>query len=583
MSDVVASLNPGRELSDFFDFFYESQSGYVYSPLKQPESGEWHQAFFQWPEQKAELIKHVQQNAADFEVYFAPALFDQPNALKEHVKGTYVFWAEFDGNVPATESLGDIPMPTLRVRSSEQGHEHFYWRLDYFEVDTQNIERVNRGIAYRLNADTSGWDANQILRPVTTINHKRGKSVLMLSRSETRYSSELFSVIPEPPQYVKQDIELDTLPAAQDVVAKYKWDEEAWEFFKKKDIPVGSRSSAMMRLAYYCAEMRMSDEEAYSILDNADRRWGKFIHRTDRVKRLLDAINRARIKYPLNLTENGTVLDEFPVFDFQSFIDSEITVEWIIPGVLERAGLVLLSGPPGTGKTQLSLQFCIHMAIGKSFLGWDMDKPRKIMFISMEMGHAALKFFVEQMAAGYTEEERQLLARNLFLVPLGTGVMLDSPAEQAKVVRLVQKYNPDGVIFDSLGVATTDELSSEGTTKTIMDYVARLRAEYDLFVWFIHHNRKAQSANKKPSKLADIYGSVYVTAAPTTVIGLWPVKRQIELSGLKIRLSEPFKFVIRRTENLNFEISTAGDKLLASMEKEQDDDFTERSNVFDFS
>lgn len=197
------------------------------------------------------------------------------------------------------------------------------------------------------------------------------------------------------------------------------------------------------------------------------------------------------------------------------------------------------------------------------------------------MGDADLKYFVDQMAEGLTAAEREILSQNLLLIPLGYGVLLDSPADQAKVNRLIKGHTPNGIIFDSLGVTTLDELSSEATVKSIMDYIAKLRTENDLFVWFIHHNRKAQSQNKKPNKLADIYGSQYITAAATTVIGLWPVNDELEITGLKVRLAKPFdRFSIRRTEHLNFEIAQVGQGLLVKRVEVEESNEPPESGIF---
>lgn len=548
----IRALHPKKELDEFFTFMYEDEKGFVYSPTKHPQTEEWTTAFFEWPEAKSDLIEHVLANTGDKEVYFAPALFVQPSPKKEHVKGSYVIWAEFDGNAP--DAYADLPIPSMKLRSSEIGHEHVYWRLDYFEVDVNKIEAANRGLAYRFNADTSGWDANQILRPVGTINHKREKNVQLLVKNASKISVDIFDRLPAPLQLV-QNILIENVPQALSVVAKYSWDAEAFEFFTKKDIPVGSRSSAMMRLGFYCTEMKMTDEEAYSILANADDRWGKFSKRSDRKRRLLDIINKARLKYPLdNETE---LLDEFDIYNFETFMAHESKLEWVIPGVLQRAGSLMLSGPPGTGKTQLTLQFAIHMAIGKPFLDWKIERPHKIVFFSLEMGHSDLKYFFDYMAVTLTKDELVLLRENLFIIPQGYPISLDTPLDQRRVTRVINKHLPDGVIFDSLGSVTNEELSSEKITKTIFDYIDRTRANNDLFVWFIHHNRKAQVNNKKPNTLSDIYGSQYITAKPTTVIGLWPEREVgvLTITGLKVRLAKPFQeFRIKRDDNLNFKL-----------------------------
>jgi len=548
--EVVSSLNPVRELDDFFTFMYGEQQGLVYSPLKDPETGSWDSHFFEWPAQKAQLIEHVTKNTSTREVYYGPAMYSKPQAKKENILGTYVIWAEFDGTVP--ESYSPIPIPTLRVQSSNPGHEHVYWRLDYFEVDVSLIEKANKSLTYALGADTSGWDATQILRPVTSLNHKRsGVRVSQLTKTHTSISVEFFAGLPETNESVR-DVDLDVIPETLDVVAKYKWEPEAFKFFRRTEMAVGSRSSAMMRLGYYCAEMKMSDEEAYSILQNADARWKKFTDRSDRKRRILDIINKARVKFPLD--PDLTPVDEFPVFNYGEFMASNVSIEWAIPGILQRAGLFLLSGPAGAGKTTLTLQFAIHMALGKPFLGWQIDKQNKIVFVSLEMGHADLKFFMETMSQNLTDAEKEILNTNLLLIPLGQGISLESGSVQRQVNSLLDKHAPNGIIFDSLSVSTESDLSEESGLKKVFMYVNSLRESRDVFIWFIHHNRKAQSQNKTPNKLSDVYGSFLITSQPTTVITVWPTgANHLQVIPLKVRLSrQPTPFMVERTETLQF-------------------------------
>jgi AAA domain len=573
-------LNQRSEINNFLEFLYRDKDGYVYIATKHPENAEWKSDFFVWPTQRDSIIEHIIQESAAKEVYIAPALFETNSALKKHVKGTHVFWCEFDGTTPATH---DMPPPTLRVQSSELGHEHWYWSLDYFEVDTDAIERANRGLTYTLGADTSGWDANQVLRPPTTRNFKRDRPVVILARSDASYGAELFSQIPVPDYNVKE-IVLAEIPEALNVIAKYHWTEESFIFFRKTDIPVGSRSSAMMRLAFYCAEMKMSDEEAYSILDNADNRWKKFINRSDRVRRLQDLLFKARLKYPLEADE-PVLYEEYPTYGFKSFMETSLSIKWIIEGLLQERGMMLFSGAPGVGKTSISLQWAIHMALGKEFLGYKLPET-KIIFLSMEMGHADLKYFLSQMGESLTTDEWDTLERNLLLIPLGFGVFLDKPADQARVTRLVTEHGAGGIFFDSLGSTTMDELSNESTIKTIIDYVEHLRQDHDIFAWFIHHNRKAQTGNKKPNKLSDVYGSQYITARATTVLGLWQTGvDSIEVTGLKVRLSRtPEPFTLIRGKGLTFTREAPGASLARAkinrlVEREDEDASGEQFNL----
>lgn len=547
------------------------QQGYAYVPVKDAKDESWDTYFFNWPVERDQLINHVLSNTAEKEVYFGPALYIEPTkAVKENILGSSVIWTEFDGNAPKGGILGDkIPHPTMRVKSSNEGHEHFYWHLDYFETDRDKLEEINRAIAYTLQADSSGWDSTQILRPTGTKNHKRGKVVRTLTTSASVYSKEFFSHLEIPKQLAKQDVVLDEVPDAIEVIAKFKWDDEDFKFFRKKEMATGTRSSALMRLAYTCAELRMSDEEAYSILRNADDRWGKFRGRRDQTKRLLDLVNRARLKYPL---DPETTIDGLQVFGWQDLQKLEIHIDWLIPGILQRQGIMVVSGKPGVGKTQFTMQALIHIALGKPMVGWQIDAPRRVAFVSMEMGSAEIKIFQDEMSTILSAEEQTLLQKNFLIIPIGQALLFDQSADRKAIETFLETYKPEVAAFDSLSKTTMNSLD-ESSTKAVMDFADHIRMDHDCSVIFIHHDRKAQIGNRKPKSLEDVYGSFYITATATTVIGMWsnPNTFEIEINYLKVRLAQApaTQFVMRTERGLMFEEIGGVNGILTAKPKEE--------------
>ena len=571
MTDGVVSLRPDVELEEFLDFMWGDQQGYAYVPIKEPkvEDAKWETRFFEWPADKKAAVDYILKTSPVAEVYFGPALYKQPGSpVPENILGSNVLWTEFDGNAPKGGVLGDkIPHPTMRVKSSNEGHEHFYWRLDHFETDFNYLESINKAIAYTLQADTSAWDPTQILRPVGTKNHKRDRIVRLITTSVSKYSKEFFTSLEIPKQLAKTEIVLEDVPEALDVIFKYPWSSEDAEFFRKREMATGTRSSALMRLAYICAEHRMSDEEAFAILLNADNRWGKFKNRQDQHKRLLDLLNKARHKYPV---DPEAQVDGLPVFSWGELLELEVHVDWLIPGILQRQGIMVVSGKPGVGKTQLTIQALLHIALGKPFLGWKIGEPRKVAFVSMEMGQAEVKVFMEEMDSILSQEDRALLHDNFLIVPIGQTLMFDSTADQKKIESFLETYKPEVAGFDSLSKTTLASLD-EAAVKKVMDFADKIRMNHDCSVVFIHHDRKAQIGNKRPKNLEDIYGSFYITATATTVLGMWQSDRtfEIELNYLKVRLAKaPNTQHITRTERgLSFEVSTAK-KLLEEAAKD---------------
>lgn len=562
MSSVNHSAD---ELHEFLTFLYESTDGYVYAPTLDrtnlDENGRptWSKHFFKWPNQSDDLYCHIVTETPNKDVYVAPALFNEPNPHKEYVKGSHVLWVDLDNGMPSESQIEGIPEPSYRLKTSSDDRQHWYWKLDSFQTDRMQVENANRNLMYSLGADASGWDCNQVLRPVQTINQKYGTSVNLLYHNANTISFTNFASVPVAPQLTVH-LEANDLVDTAPVIAKYEWPREIFDLYRTREIPEGDRSTALMRLAYSGAELGMSDREIFSILYSADERWGKFRNRPDRLQRLSDMVARAKQKHPVGPLVTFKPTDILPAFGFQTFLNTEVTIEWIIPGVLQKLGYMMVTGPSGVGKTQWSLRFAIALALGKNFCGYEVKDPVKVVFFSMEMGHADLKYFLSEMAKTLHADDFNLLERNLILIPHGEPLYMDSPEGVKLFEEVMDTHKPDGFFFDSLGSASSGELNQENTAKVLMDWNDRARKKYQVFSWFIHHMRKANATNSKPNKQDDVYGNQYIFNRATSVYCLWPDRKNrnlIEVICLKKRLGpkeEPQ--AIERIANIDFRQTT---------------------------
>jgi hypothetical protein len=185
------------------------------------------------------------------------------------------------------------------------------------------------------------------------------------------------------------------------------------------------------------------------------------------------------------------------------------------------------------------------------------SEETRIIFFSMEMHHGALKHFLEIMAKDLSDDDRAILNERLFLVPLGRSINLESSDGQKFVTDISKRIKPSGLIYDSLGSTVLSNMSDDSTIKGVIGWDEEFRSNNATFSWFIHHQRKSQIGNKKPKSLDDVFGSMYIAARATTVLGLYPELGLIELATLKMRLAEqPKPFLIERTNTLNFKKST---------------------------
>lgn len=559
----VQSITANTELERWFDALYGTETGYVYSPIKNPETQSFEQFFFHWPENKSALIRHVTSKAPTHEVYCAPALLDAKKAEKENFKGANYVWCEFDGDAPKDI---DVPEPSIKVRSSREGYEHWYWKLDGFVDDLALFESISQRLTYHLNADVGCWDATRVLRPPTTLHHESNEVVTVIQFNlEAVTSITAFVTLPELPVKLLGDKDINFIPQAIDVIAKYSWSTENFEFFKLPDIEKGKRSHAMAKIGHICMEMGMTNAETLSILFNVDSRWKKFLGRRDQKKQLLGIINYCRVRHPSvdpgiesPVESTGTLNqivkpDRLEIFTIDKFLAQEIRLEWIIENLIHLKGFFMVSGPPGVGKSQLCIRLCEKIAKGGKILKWPAVRPLRALFVSMEMPDVELKYIIDQMHLDLTDEH---LIENFMVMPIGASVGLTSEKSQDALTKKVLKYKPDVIIFDSLGIAVGEDLTSETVIFKTFRYIDEvLRGQLGCSVGFIHHNRKAQIGNKKPSKLDDLYGSQYIGAGITTAIGLWPIGKEIEVSCLKLRMAEMFMpFRMRRIPGIDFEI-----------------------------
>ena len=556
----VHSLNTLKELERFFKTMYGDQTGYVYSPTKNIETDEWVQNFFEWPTEEHSLIKHVLTKTRALDVYTSPALYSRADAEKISFKGTSYVWVEFDGNAP-TKPEG-IPEPAIKIQSSIQGHEHWYWKLEGFIEDISVVENITQRLAYFLKADVGCWNANRVLRPPHTTHLESGRTTSILRWGSEVTPISAFTEVPEVPVKIIDSDDIKFIPDALDVISKFAWPDDAWTLFRSQQVkPIegesGGRSSALTKLCFCCFEMGMSSAEALSILLKADSRWKKFSRRRDQRKLLVNLINYCRaqkaVQKPTEETNGSPVekYDPFKIYKFGDFMKAQIELEWVIMNLIHKKSVAFIIGPPGVGKTQFTLRLCEHMVKGEQFLHWKPLAPLKLLFVSMEQPHEEVWHTLDQMEFS----EHELLNENLLIMPTGHSESLNSKVVQARILEKIEEFKPDGICIDSWGAAVGDDLNSDKIANNIFRFVNIIRDNFDVFFWFVHHPRKEQIGNKKPNKLDDIHGTAVIGRLARLAVGLWPTGSEIEVYCMKNTLNTSFSpFHIKRTPGLDFEI-----------------------------
>lgn len=539
--------------NEFLTDLFGDQEGYVYAPVKDPN---WHQHFFIWPQECDRLEAHI-NNFNQRDVYLSPAIFTEPIISPESFKGTNYLWTEFDGTVP----INVDQQPSIRVSSSTEGHEHWYWRLDEFITDINLIQDLNRRIAYHYGADLSVWDYQQVLRPVDTWNHKRNKPVTLLENNHNTHSIKDFLWVPIPPPGSKVEISLQGLPTKDSIIEKYHqgWKYDALDLLFKNEIVTGKRSDALVRLAYECIETGLSNDEVYVLLEDRDSVWGKFVGRTDRQKRLEGIIASVRKRKAVN----AEITQDAPeVYRFYDFMQTKINLKWAIEGLLPVAGSMVIFGKPGIGKSTFSLRLAMDLALGKDkFLLWNIVNRQRVLFISLEMQHYELKEFFNDMQLPI--DQQQQLQEQFFIWPIGNAYPLDTPDQQVELIKYIKMHKIELIIIDSLSLAMFGKVTDDHDVKKLNAFLNEdVRKALHCGYIFIHHPRKeGVGEDRKTSSLDDSFGSGYIGANAQTVVTLTQgrgssrIHVKLEKTRMSIGMTD---FYIERTPDRGYVLASSG-------------------------
>lgn len=316
-----------------------------------------------------------------------------------------------------------------------------------------------------------------------------------------------------------------------------------------------------MQLAYICAESGANDEQIYSVISDANERWGKYPKtRTDRHRRLVDIVERARAKHPVSLNNSfsgliGSATKEGPtLLGAKSFMESDFSIAWHLEGLMSVGGFGLIVGSPGVGKTQLGIRMALAVSKGESFLHWEnVTGPKKVVMLSCEMNGPSLKHLMSAMTDVDWEEHES----NLIIYPSGEGLPFDTPEGRKYLESILKEQKPDVLFVDSLGQISSKSLSDDDSVRELTKYFAYLRRSYNLTFYTIHHNRKSQVKGQVGDTLDDTYGSRFLSSDPDFILNMTEKANVITLNVVKQRHGiKPPPQTIHRTPQLNF---TLGD------------------------
>jgi hypothetical protein len=176
--------------------------------------------------------------------------------------------------------------------------------------------------------------------------------------------------------------------------------------------------------------------------------------------------------------------------------ESDAEVEWLVDGLLPRAGLAILAGDPKSFKSMLALEIAVAVSsaadgiVGRSLL------HGPVLFVEEEGSRGKFRDRLRSMLHAIEQDPPD----NLYCA-MHAGVRLDDAASMAALEELVNGVRPVLVVFDPLAAIHGAGESKNDEMARVLRPLARLAARNQFLALVIHHTTKPQ-ADRKGTRLA---------------------------------------------------------------------------------
>lgn len=181
----------------------------------------------------------------------------------------------------------------------------------------------------------------------------------------------------------------------------------------------------------------------------------------------------------------------------------------------EGEGLLLV-GPDGVGKTTIAQQLVLaRLGIADAFLGYPVKRSAgRVLYIAADRPRQAARSFARMVTADHQAE----LEERLVVWP--GPLPFDPLKEHRALANLAESLEATDIFLDSLKDIALDLSKDESGSRlniAVQECIAR-----GLEVCGLHHQRKeGRDGSGKPNRIADVYGSRWLTAGMGSVWMVW--------------------------------------------------------------
>jgi hypothetical protein len=188
--------------------------------------------------------------------------------------------------------------------------------------------------------------------------------------------------------------------------------------------------------------------------------------------------------------------------------------DWVIEGLVERQGRVLLAADEEAGKSLIALTLAVQAAAGLPVLEvFPVNLPRTVMYVDLEMGRSSLV----RRARGLKIQAN--LERDGFRILLRPdGIELRDAKERAQFLQKIESFRPELLIVDPFYKLSRGDSLYESEVKPALMFLDHLRHKVGCAVILLHHLRKPPSGGTSHRLSSDVFGASALRWWPETIL-----------------------------------------------------------------
>ena len=195
---------------------------------------------------------------------------------------------------------------------------------------------------------------------------------------------------------------------------------------------------------------------------------------------------------PDTVSLEESVHEHLPIIDWHALWEEDDEEDWILePLIAKRRGIVIYS-PPKVGKSLFSLEMAVHISIGDSWLGVNIDAPHNVLYVDYEndpRGDTRSRL----QAMGYGPDD----LTNLKMLSFPSLDGLDTAKGAQQLLAACRVYGCDIVIIDTISRAVDGDENENDTWLAFYRQTGLLLKQNEITMVRLDHTRKDESKGQR--------------------------------------------------------------------------------------